>query len=559
MMKIESLLNPLGIGHGAVELPPSSPFPSTTTTTPMPVEQHHQQPKPRPKPSKTAAVFVKGKAKGEVRYPPFENIDDYELHQYRIFPRRLDQIKDYPRHIPYNSEKKSFLAKTGREAFEVFQYTFKLPGEEYEYVVMWDYNIGLVRITPFFKCCKYSKTTPARVLTLNAGLREICYSITGGALSAQGYWMPYDAARAVAATFAHPIRHALTPLFGPGFAAACVPPTHPAFAGFKIDRAVVARCAAQTHAWTTTTTMTVMGGGGDGGGGDLLLAAAAAAPTAGRESPSSSSSSSSNNPRSLRQRRTATQQRENSPSSSQRSSPQQQPAYPHHPLHPHWSPGMESGYYSDPDQNSNNNRHRVIDVDVDSPQVSPMTQAAQWASVNGGGGGPNGNGHGGGGGYNYLHPATSVLLSPISTRFAGTHHHPSHQAGPTSSPAVQGSSPTWPLPFVPRSCLPPLSPREVVAQQPVASAKRRISRVVDEVERGIDEEDADDDETVSVRSASAAEGRECDDAISERAESRPKTPLRSADVRAAEMLLALRSSQDAVSSHREKRLRRASN
>lgn len=22
---------------------------------------------------------------------------------------------------------------------------------------MWDYNVGLVRITPFFKCCKYSK------------------------------------------------------------------------------------------------------------------------------------------------------------------------------------------------------------------------------------------------------------------------------------------------------------------------------------------------------------------------------------------------------------------
>ncbi|KAL1621830.1 hypothetical protein SLS54_005353 [Diplodia seriata] len=554
MMKIESLLNPLGIGHGAIELPPPSPFPSTTTT-PRPVEQH-QQPKPRPKPSKTAAVFVKGKAKGEVRYPPFENIDDYELHQYRIFPRRLDHIKDYPRHIPYNSEKKSFLAKTGREAFEVFQYTFKLPGEEYEYVVMWDYNIGLVRITPFFKCCKYSKTTPARVLTLNAGLREICYSITGGALSAQGYWMPYDAARAVAATFAHPIRHALTPLFGPGFAAACVPPTHPAFASFKIDRAVVARCTAQTHAWTT---MMVMGGGGGGcggdghggNGGDLLLAAAAAAPSAGRES----SSSSNNNPRSLRQRRTAT--REHSPSSrqsSQRSSPQQQPAYPH------WSPGMESGYYSDLDQNSNS-QHRVIDVDVDSPQVSPTTQAAQWASVNGGGG-PNGNGRG----CYYLHPATSVLLSPISTRFAGTHHHSSHQGGPTSSPAaVQDSSPTWPLPFVPRSCLPPLlppppplSPQEVVEQQPIASAKRRISRVEEGVEGGIDEEDADD-ETVSVRSASAAEARECDDSISERAESRPKTPSRSADVRAAEMLLSLRSGQDAVSSHREKRLRRASN
>ena len=39
----------------------------------------------------------------------------------------------------------------------VFQYTFKVPGEEKEYTVMWDYNVGLVRVTPFFKCCKYSK------------------------------------------------------------------------------------------------------------------------------------------------------------------------------------------------------------------------------------------------------------------------------------------------------------------------------------------------------------------------------------------------------------------
>ena len=70
---------------------------------------------------------------------------------------------------------------------------------------MWDYNIGLVRITPFFKCCKYSKvrdsvlflsfsrsfidtqqTTPAKMLNLNPGLKEITHSITGGALAAQG-------------------------------------------------------------------------------------------------------------------------------------------------------------------------------------------------------------------------------------------------------------------------------------------------------------------------------------------------------------------------------------
>ena len=39
----------------------------------------------------------------------------------------------------------------------VFQYVFTVPGDETEYVVMWDYNVGLVRMTPFFKCCKYPK------------------------------------------------------------------------------------------------------------------------------------------------------------------------------------------------------------------------------------------------------------------------------------------------------------------------------------------------------------------------------------------------------------------
>ena len=40
---------------------------------------------------------------------------------------------------------------------KVFQYTFKVPGDEKTYTVVWDYNVGLVRMTPFFKSCKYSK------------------------------------------------------------------------------------------------------------------------------------------------------------------------------------------------------------------------------------------------------------------------------------------------------------------------------------------------------------------------------------------------------------------
>lgn len=75
---------------------------------------------------------------------------------------------------------------------------------------MWDYNVGLVRMTPFFKCCNYPKvrlppmvlrpgshrkqptnlcfwqTTPAKMLNMNPGLRDITHSITGGSIMAQG-------------------------------------------------------------------------------------------------------------------------------------------------------------------------------------------------------------------------------------------------------------------------------------------------------------------------------------------------------------------------------------
>ena len=127
--------------------------------------------------SKDAAIFSKGKTKGEIRYKPCEiqDADIAEQHsKFQVYP--MGQIGDYPRAIPYNSDKKAFSEKTGREGFEgnspffrryetakanstvaVFQYTFKVPSDDKEYTVMWDYNVGLVRVTPFFKCCKYSK------------------------------------------------------------------------------------------------------------------------------------------------------------------------------------------------------------------------------------------------------------------------------------------------------------------------------------------------------------------------------------------------------------------
>lgn len=161
----------------------------------------------------------------------------------------------------------------------MFQYTYKRPGDEKEYVVVWDYNVGLVRMTPFFKSCKFTKvsravyierpfpdqtqTVPAKALNQNPGMKDISYSITGGALVCQGkfafcsatredslthsgYWMPYQAARAIAATFCYDIRWALTPVFGYDFPSMCLSPKDFGYAKFKIDQAIVQQCTAET-------------------------------------------------------------------------------------------------------------------------------------------------------------------------------------------------------------------------------------------------------------------------------------------------------------------------
>ncbi|KAI0457802.1 hypothetical protein F5B21DRAFT_520805 [Xylaria acuta] len=197
---------------------------------------------PKQKMPKDAAVFTKSKPKGAINFQPYEDLDEVSLHRVRrfqVYP--LGKIQEYSRHIPYNSGKKDFFEKTGRESFEVFQYVFKVPGDDAEYAVMWDYNIGLVRMTPFFKCCKYPKTTPAKMLNSNPGLKEITHSITGGSIMAQGYWMPYQCAKAVCATFCHNISGAMIPIFGPDFPAICTQVDAPEYSRMVIDPAIVIR------------------------------------------------------------------------------------------------------------------------------------------------------------------------------------------------------------------------------------------------------------------------------------------------------------------------------
>ena len=68
---------------------------------------------------KDAPIFREGNIRGKLRYAPCE-VQNEELaavhSEFQIHPR--GRIALYPRHIPYNSDKKSFQEKTGRESFE---------------------------------------------------------------------------------------------------------------------------------------------------------------------------------------------------------------------------------------------------------------------------------------------------------------------------------------------------------------------------------------------------------------------------------------------------------
>ena len=61
--------------------------------------------------------------------------------------------------------------------------------------------------------------------------------------------MPFEAAKAVTATFCYNIRHALTPVFGNDFLFICTSPEDPNFAKFLIDQDIIYRCTAQSERW----------------------------------------------------------------------------------------------------------------------------------------------------------------------------------------------------------------------------------------------------------------------------------------------------------------------
>lgn len=59
--------------------------------------------------------------------------------------------------------------------------------------------------------------------------------------------MPFECAKSVATTFCWPIRHALTPVFGPDFPSTCTPVDSDKFGEMVIDPAVIRYCTEQAN------------------------------------------------------------------------------------------------------------------------------------------------------------------------------------------------------------------------------------------------------------------------------------------------------------------------
>lgn len=64
---------------------------------------------------------------------------------------------------------------------------------------------------------------------------------------AQGYWMPFQCAKAVCATFCHNIAGALIPIFGPDFPSLCTPSEAPEYSRMVINPEIVQRCTADAE------------------------------------------------------------------------------------------------------------------------------------------------------------------------------------------------------------------------------------------------------------------------------------------------------------------------
>jgi hypothetical protein len=123
MLSLKGLLNPAPAGDN------DSPFPRPSLALEFPsipnFEEASNQSGSRfmmvsdRSGPKDANNMAKSKLRGPVKFHPFERLDEIALQEIRRFRvKPFGNIQDSSLHIPYNSGKKDFYEKTGRESFE---------------------------------------------------------------------------------------------------------------------------------------------------------------------------------------------------------------------------------------------------------------------------------------------------------------------------------------------------------------------------------------------------------------------------------------------------------
>jgi hypothetical protein len=122
MLSLQALLNPEPANGRAVCLRQpasvvvSNSTPDATTASRGAMDAHLTV---RRRASRSTTPLPKSKTQGPVRFPPFEVVDEaanQHIARYQI--SSFGQIQQCCEHIPYNSTKKDFYEKTGRESIE---------------------------------------------------------------------------------------------------------------------------------------------------------------------------------------------------------------------------------------------------------------------------------------------------------------------------------------------------------------------------------------------------------------------------------------------------------
>jgi hypothetical protein len=114
MLSLQALLNPPSSGQSVAGFRQSNlVLAASSTSLPTAASRDTIDVSPSEK------ARMPAQPQGSINFPPFEDIEDVsyrEMCRFRVSP--FGKIRQSCQHIPYNSSKKDFFEKTGRESIE---------------------------------------------------------------------------------------------------------------------------------------------------------------------------------------------------------------------------------------------------------------------------------------------------------------------------------------------------------------------------------------------------------------------------------------------------------